>query len=523
MTVQHWDVIVVGAGSAGAPLSARLADTGRRVLLLEAGPDYRATALPEVLRSPNPIPALLDPDAGRDLVWPELLATRTDTQAAAPYWRGRGTGGSSAINGQIAIRPPLEEFDAWSAAGCTGWSRTDVLPFFNRSEDDEQFGERPYHGTGGPVPIHRTPRSAWGSVDAALHAAALAAGHPWAEDVNAPGAAGVSPYPINSRDGRRVSVNDGYLEPARGSGKLTIRGDALVERVLFDRNRAVGARYLADGVPIDVHADLVVLSAGAIHSPTVLLRSGIGPAAALRGLGIDVLADLPVGQGLQDHPLTGISVPLREAAAIRTPDDRHTNVCVRYSSGHPDGGALDMMLVSFNQSILPTEYTGFRFGAGAFGLILNQPWSRGSVELASADPAVQPVVRESMLSDERDRARLREGMRALAELAADPGVASISDGALDKANASLYAALDDDTRLDSHLLATAADAQHATSTCRMGSPDDPSAVVAGDCGVLGVDGLRVVDASVFPSVPRANTHLAAVMVGEAMADRIARN
>lgn len=520
MAESHWDVIVVGAGSAGAALSGRLAAAGRRVLLLEAGPDLRSDALPEVLRSPNPLRALLDPDAGRDLLWPDLLATRTDEQGADLYLRGRGVGGSSAINGQIAIRPPLEEFDDWAAAGCTGWSGPEVLPFFNRSEDDEQFGDEPYHGTGGPIPIYRTPREAWGSVDAALHAAALAAGHPWAEDVNAPGAVGVSPYPINSRGGRRVTVNDGYLEPVRQTNNLTVRGDVLVDRVLLDRGRAVGVRYLSAGVPVDVHADLVVLSAGAVHSPTVLLRSGIGPAAALRRLDIDVVADLPVGLGLQDHPLAGVSIPLSDTATIRTPDDRHTNVCVRYSSGHPDGGPLDMMLLSLNQNILPMETAHVRFGAGAFGVVLGQPWSRGAVELVSADPTVQPAVRESMLSDERDRERLRAGVRMAAEMSAGPTVAAITDGAVDRANPTLFSVLDDDTRLDSHLLATAADAQHATSTCRMGRPDDPTTVVAPDCGVLGVDRLRIVDASIFPTVPRANTHLTAVMVGELMADRI---
>lgn len=519
MAESHWDVIVVGAGSAGAPLSARLATSGRRVLLLEAGPDLRSGALPEVWRSPNPLRALLDPAASRGLVWPDLLATRTDEQAAALYLRGRGTGGCSTINGQIAIRPPLEEFDDWAAAGCTGWSGKEVLPFFNRSEDDEQFGIEPYHGTGGPIPIHRAPLEAWGPVDAALHAAALAAGFPWAEDVNAPGAIGVSPYPINSRGGRRVTAADGYLEPVRGHDGLTVRGDALVDRVLLDRGRAVGVRYLSAGVPTDAYADLVVLSAGAVHSPTVLLRSGIGPAAALRGLGIDVVADLPVGLGLQDHPAAGVALPLSETAAIRA-DDRHTNVCVRYSSGHLDSGPLDMMLLSLNQNFLPTENAGIRFSVGAFGIVLNQPWSRGSVELVSADPAVQPAVRESMLSDERDRERLRVGMRMLAEMSRDPAVAAITDGTVDETNAALFSVLDDDTRLDSFLLATVADLQHATSTCRMGSPNDPATVVAPDCSVLGVDGLHVVDASVFPAVPRANTHLTAVMVGEMMADRI---
>jgi choline dehydrogenase len=360
----------------------------------------------------------------------------------------------------------------------------------------------------------------WGSVDTALRAAALAAGHGWADDVNAPGARGVSPYPINSRGGRRVTVNDGYLERARENGTLTIRGDALVDRVLISGSRAVGVRYLAGGAAVEERADLVVLSAGAVHTPAVLMRSGIGPAGQLRSLGIDPITDLPVGQGLQDHPMVGVAIPLNEGSATHTPDDRHTNVCVRYTSDRPDAQPHDMMFVSLNQNVLSMESADLRFGAGAFGVWVNQAWSRGTVALTSADPRVQPEVREAMLSDERDRERLRAGIRALVDMARGDAVAAISDGSVDRVNSTLLSVLDDDAELDDHLLATAADAQHATSTCRMGDPGAATTVVDPQCRVLGVDGLRVVDASIFPSVPRANTNLTAIMAGERMADRL---
>ncbi len=257
-------------------------------------------------------------------------------------------GGSSAINGQIAIRGVPEDYDGWAAAGCAGWSFADVLPAFNRLETDLRFGAAAYHGEAGPIPVYRAPVSNWGAVDQALAEAALDAGYPWEADHNAPGTTGVSPYAINSQGGVRVSTNDAYVEPARGRNNLAIFGEAFVDRVLFDAERAIGVRaHIASGWR-EVRGAEVILAAGAVGSPAILMRSGVGPAAHLAALEIAVKTDLPVGEAFQDHP--AIFLPVRlEPHAQPPPGFRHTNACVRYSSGLAGAGPNDMMMVAMNR------------------------------------------------------------------------------------------------------------------------------------------------------------------------------
>jgi 5-(hydroxymethyl)furfural/furfural oxidase len=523
MVDREFDYLIVGAGSSGAVLAARLTENPKTtVLLLETGPDYRAADAPPEMHSANPL-GIMNPETFPTYQWPGLLVRRSTAQEPRLYDRGRGMGGSSAINWQVAHRGMLDDYDRWAEQGCLGWSGEELLPAMNKLETDLDFGDAFYHGNRGPVSIYRPPISQWGKVDQALLNAGLDLGYPWHPDLNAPDSTGISALPVNRTPTGRVSTNDAYLEPARDRPNLAILGNTHVDRVLFDGRRAIGVRVHNGETWGEFKAGEVILSAGSVFTPPILLRSGIGPAGELEDLGIPVVADLPVGRNLADHSSVGVHLHLKPEARATSWDDRLLNCYIRYSSRMCGAGENDMVITGRNLN----GYHEAGLEAGALSVLTWQNFSRGTLRIPDTDPFSMPVIDENMLSDERDLVRLRDGARRLFAIAEHRAVAAISEKihlstGVTKTTPLTVADVQDDRALDEWLLATVRDTWHLVGTCRMGAIDDPRTVVDPDCRVVGFDGLRVIDGSIMPNVPRANTNLTCMTIAEHMATRMTR-
>ncbi|MEI4280059.1 GMC family oxidoreductase [Klenkia terrae] len=520
------DVVVVGAGSAGCALAARLVDAGRSVLLLEAGTDHRRPEdFPATIREAATMGAAVP---GHPANW-DLTGELTDG-VRWPVPRGKVLGGSSALNGTYFIRATREDCDGWAALGNDLWSADALRPAFDRSEAD------PLHGTTGPLPVSRVTDPH--PITDAFTAACLELGFPAEPDKNADAPPGVGPVPLNVRDGVRVNAAMAYLSPRRDSPGLTVRGDSPVVRVLVEHGRAVGVRT-ADGT--EHRAAEVVLSCGAVGTPHLLMLSGIGPADALRAVGVDVLADVPgVGADVTDHPDLYVTwSPTRRTpmprgmlpltTALNTPDHLEvmpwlkpfSKVMLSRSDGHALSGLAEVLrrpgatLRALRGTSPAKVWQQARTRDDLYlGVALQAEDSRGTVGLTSADPSVQPRIRYRYLSTATDRERMRRAVRLAADLLGTGAMAGLVQGRTDLPDDVLA----DDAALDRWTRAHLATAIHLSGSARMGPAGDPGAVVDQHLRVRGVEGLRVADTSVLPTVPTRGPAATAVAVGERAAE-----
>ena len=524
MSVQdEFDVVVVGAGSAGCALAGRLTeDPTLRVLLLEAG------GSDDVLEVQ--VPAGLYKTWRTRLDWNYTTEPQPGLDGRKLFWpRGKLLGGSSSINAMIYIRGAAADYDEWAdLTGDKAWSYDHVLPLFRRMEDNARGADR-YHGVGGPLRVEdlRSPHP-W---TRAVIQSAVAAGHPRNDDFNGAGQVGVGQYQVTQKRGRRWSSADAYLHPAEGRPNLTVRTGALTTRVLIEDGRATGVEYRSGGRVHTARATReVVLSGGAINSPQLLMLSGIGPADHLREVGVDVVHDLPgVGGALQDHPLVPVVWNVRSGKSLfraespsgyarwfgarRGPLTSNLAESGLFSRSKPELAEPDLQMHFLPVKFWKQAEVDPDVDAFTSAVVLVHVHSKGSIRLRSADPSWAPSIDAGYLTDERDLDALVSGVEQAREIASAGPLASVladewSPGGTVHGRDALRASVRD----------TLESLYHPVGSCRMGTDDQ--SVVDSEMRVRGIADLRVVDASVMPTLVRGNTNAPTMMLAERAADLI---
>ncbi len=516
-----YDYIIVGAGSAGAVLAGRLTeDSDISVLLIEAGPDY-----PNLDSMPPDVKfgyghGLRGRDALVNAVesnnrW-HFVARATDRAIPMLVPRGRTTGGSSAVNAQIFLRGVPEDYDDWASWGNDEWSFQKLLPYFRRVETDTDFSDD-FHGTDGPIIIRRHTPDQWLSDQRAWFEACRQYGFGDSPDHNDPDSTGVGPCPFNNPNRIRWSTNIGYINPARDRPNLHIMSQALALRVIFDGKRAVGVEVERDGETQAVNGREIVLSAGAIGSPHLLMLSGVGPAGHLSDMGVPTVHDSPgVGQNLRDHPQVSLRWNTREGYS----QNRYApglQFVLRYTAA---GSRLrnDMLIHPISYATRRLYYMDTGEGPPGLGMTaaIYLAESAGEIRLRTPNPRIQPYLDYNLLATEFDMRRMRESARICIEIAGQDAMSDYIGDLTDPTEADLAS----DDALDDWILRTATTSHHISGTCKMGPSSDPMAVVDQRGQVYGLDGLRVADASIMPDCIRANTNATSIMIGERVSDFI---